>query len=71
MTETDRYAEQTLLTRGATDHARLIRWKPTNFEEITTFIGLMILMDPVHTPLTCISIATCILSTTFIRATNL
>lgn len=49
--ETNRYAEQKLLERETTDYARQNRWKPTTSEEIKKFIGLMIWMGLVQTPL--------------------
>ena len=51
VTETNRYAEQKLHQDEMTDHARMNRWKPTTSEEIKKFIGLMIWMGLVQTPL--------------------
>ncbi|XP_014484795.1 PREDICTED: piggyBac transposable element-derived protein 4-like [Dinoponera quadriceps] len=50
VTETNRYAEQKL-QQETTEHARLNRWKPTTSAEIKKFIGLMIWMGLVQTPL--------------------
>ncbi|CAK9810760.1 PiggyBac transposable element-derived protein 4 [Anthophora quadrimaculata] len=51
VTETNRYAEQKLHQRETAEHARLNRWKPTTSEEMIKFIGLMIWMGLVQTPL--------------------
>lgn len=51
VTETNRYAEQKLHQREIAEHVRLNRWKPTTSEEMTKFIGLMIWMGLVQTPL--------------------
>ncbi|XP_043505738.1 piggyBac transposable element-derived protein 4-like [Polistes fuscatus] len=50
VTETNRYAEQKL-QQETTEHARSKRWKPTTCAEIKKFIGLMIWMGLVKTPL--------------------
>ena len=52
VTETNSCADQKLLHHSMTDHARMRRWKPTTFEEMKAFIGLLIWMGPVQTPLT-------------------
>lgn len=51
VTETNRYAEQKLLEHKTTGHAGQNKWNLTTSEEIKKFIGLMIWMGLVQTPL--------------------
>nr|XP_012151017.1 PREDICTED: piggyBac transposable element-derived protein 4-like [Megachile rotundata] len=51
VTEPNKYAEQKLHQQKMTEHARLNRWKPTTSAEIRKFIGLLIWMGLVQTPL--------------------
>ena len=48
----NKYADQKLLQHASTEYARFKRWKSTTSDKIKTFIGLMIWMDLVQTPLT-------------------
>lgn len=48
VTETNRYAEQCILSKTPRKHARLTKWIPTNAEEIKKFLGLTLWMGLVR-----------------------